>query len=112
MNNIPKILRQELSLDPCYYICARKNNDCKGRITWEHALYFAGKQVQEKFSIIPLCWQHHLGSKLDKRCNEWLALNNLFNCFDKGYQEEMFKKYKKAIPSWKQKYDFLNKIYK
>jgi hypothetical protein len=45
-----------------------------GRITWEHALIHAGKQVQEKFAVIPLCEFHHSGEGMVKKVNEVIAL--------------------------------------
>lgn len=84
MNNIPPKLRRELAADPYYKQCAREGlfgHECDGRITWEHALYFGGKQIQKRFAILPLCakahnvdlWQDR--GDLDKTINEWIALN-------------------------------------
>lgn len=78
MNNIPKKVKDEILQDPFYRFCARaKEPDeiCIGRITWEHALLYGGKQVQEKFAIIPLCEYHHLGDGLDKSINVRIALS-------------------------------------
>lgn len=82
MNKIPTKLREQLSEDPEYKVCARhKDGDCDGRITWEHAMIYAGSQVQERWAIIPLCEYHHAVNKhldgrgLDKRKNIWIALN-------------------------------------
>lgn len=60
MTKIPDALREELSNDPYYQTCARSiEHNCQGRITWEHAWIYAGKQIQEKWAIIPLCEFHH-----------------------------------------------------
>lgn len=57
---IPIALRNELSKDPYYSTCARANeHSCSGRITWEHCWIYGGKQIQEKWAIIPLCERHH-----------------------------------------------------
>ena len=72
---IPKQLLKEILADPYYKTCARLDSDCDGIITLEHALLYAGKQVQAKFAIIPLCWYHHLGDGLDKRWNIRKALS-------------------------------------
>lgn len=68
--------------DPYYKVCARKaDGGCNGRITWEHAIVFAGRQVNEKWAIIPLCTYHHAvnehqdGGQLDKDRNVQIALN-------------------------------------
>jgi hypothetical protein len=76
----PDILNDILS-DPFYTQCARKSDGgCSGRITFEHALLYAGRQIQEKWAIIPLCCRHHSIGEfmdtglLDKSKNEWLAI--------------------------------------
>lgn len=63
-----------MSNDLYYKHCARANFDCSGRITWEHAFIYAGKQINEKWAIIPLCVYHHLGEGLDKHENQRIAL--------------------------------------
>lgn len=74
MNNIPPKLRDELAADPYYKFCARSDEECRGRITWEHAFTYAGKQIQRKWAIIPLCEFHHLGAGLDKFINQCIAV--------------------------------------
>lgn len=75
MNSIPKKLRAQLADDPEYKYCARLGEmECSGRVTFEHALLYASRQIQERFAIIPLCWHHHLGDGLDKRWNIRYAL--------------------------------------
>lgn len=62
--------------DPYYRKCARRNyGNCDGRITIEHAIIYAGKQLSEMWSYVPLCWYHHLGPGLNKEINIILALN-------------------------------------
>lgn len=73
MNNMPKKLREELAELP--QVCARRGEDCEGRITWEHALLYANKSVQEPWAIIFLCEYHHLGAGLNKRWNIRKALS-------------------------------------
>jgi hypothetical protein len=60
--------------DPYYSICSRRNHECSGRITWEHCFIYGGRQIQEKWAIIPLCEYHHLGVGLNKRINERIAI--------------------------------------
>lgn len=75
MRQIPHKLRSVLSSKDEYGKCAREvEGACSGRITWEHAIIYAGKQVQEEWAIIPLCWYHHLGQGLDKRWNILYAM--------------------------------------
>lgn len=109
MNNMPLKLRKKLANDPFYDKCSRRGRECSGRITFEHALYYAGSQIQEEWAIIPLCWYHHLGEGLVKDFNEWVALNRLFS--NEEWLKEAKKKYSKAILNWKQRVLFLNKKY-
>ena len=75
MNSIPRKLRIELAADPYYKKCARADVECSGRITFEHAFTYAGKQIQERWAIIPLCVFHHLGEGLDKTINKEIAMS-------------------------------------
>lgn len=73
MSPIPARIKAQILDDPFYERCSRSSPECSGRITWEHAFTYAGKQVQEAWAIIPLCWHHHLGSGLVKRENQRIA---------------------------------------
>ena len=84
MNNIPTKLRNELVVDPEYKFCTRygwHDHECDGRITWEHTLIYAGKQLQIRSFIIALCefghsvGRHQDGGDLNKQINLWIALN-------------------------------------
>lgn len=99
----------EISSDPYYETCARKfDGGCKGRITWEHAIIYAGRQLNEKWAIIPLCSYHHAvdeyqdGGDLNKEKNEWIALNRA--------TDEELEEVSDAI-DYKAKRDRLNKKY-
>lgn len=82
MRKIPQELKDEIASDPYYEKCCMAfRGDCDGRITWEHSIVFAGKQLNEKWAIIPLCEYHHAvnkhqdGGDLNKEMNVWVALN-------------------------------------
>jgi hypothetical protein len=75
MSPIPAKLKKEILADPYYQKCARADYFCRGRITWEHAFLYAGKQIQEKWAIIPLCIFHHLDEGLNKGENQLIALS-------------------------------------
>lgn len=84
MTPIPPKLRKELAADPFYTVCARAglhDHECGGRVTWEHAVIFAGKQVQARWAILPICAKGHEvdryqdGGDLDKEVHLWIALN-------------------------------------
>jgi len=86
MSPIPFNLRIQLAKDPYYAKCARaEDGGCNGRITWEHAILYAGRQVQERWAIIPLCYRHHLGDLLDKTKNVILATNRATDDDKKKY---------------------------
>lgn len=90
MTKIPPKLRAQLTTDPYYKVCARKGileHECGGKITWEHAMTFGGKQIQERYAIVPLCERAHSvnnyqdGGDLNKNLNVWItqlvSLDNL-----------------------------------
>lgn len=60
MRAIPNKLREELANDTYYsQCCLYGRNECGGRIQWHHNLIFAGRQVNARFCILPLCEWHH-----------------------------------------------------
>ena len=76
MRPIPLKLRKVIDTDPYYRTCARaEDGGCWGRITIEHALIYAGKQINELWCLLPLCWFHHLGEGLNKAKNQLIALS-------------------------------------
>lgn len=84
MTKMPLKLRKEISVDPRYRICALcgiKGHVCGGRITMEHALIYAGKQIQEKWAIVPICAagqevdEYQDAHTMNKEMNQWVALN-------------------------------------
>lgn len=90
-------------------ICARHNDgNCAGRITFEHALIYGGKQIDETWAILHLCEFHHAvgiyqdGGDLNKEKNVWIALN-------RATEQELIK-YSKAV-NYLQLRERLNKIY-
>ena len=85
MRPIPPKLRAEMQSDPFYKICIRckllKDHVCEANplngqlIEWEHVIIYAGKQLNEKWAIIPICYLVHRGGLLNKEINLWIALN-------------------------------------
>src|SRR5581483_10401830 len=56
---IPKEIRDQLSKDIWRKECKIYDGKCDGRIQWHHAFTYAGKRINEMWSIIPLCKYHH-----------------------------------------------------
>ena len=76
-------------------VCARAGEGCGGRITWEHALIFGGRQIDEAWAIVLLCERHHGvnsfqdSGDLQKEKNVWIALNQA--------TDEALQKYSKVV---------------
>ncbi len=75
MRKIPATLREEMANDLYYHKCAKSSGECHGKIEWHHHLIFGGKQVNEKFCIIPLCKFHHDNIVRFKEEVDWIMLN-------------------------------------
>lgn len=82
MNNLPPKLRKQMNEMPEYKRCALLGyHVCGGRITREHAIIFAGKQLQELWAVPPICAagqevDHYQDAHtMDKKMNQWVALN-------------------------------------
>lgn len=98
--------------DPYYKVCARRTllhdhvcepNPLNGQlIEWEHTIIYAGKQLNEKWAIVPICYLTHRGGLLVKEINVWIALNRA--------TDEELNRISKAI-DYKRERDRLNKIY-
>lgn len=112
MGKIPLKVRAEIDADPTYKVCALKGlhgHICGGRITMEHALIYAGRQIQEKWAIVPICAR---GQEVDhyqdahtmvKELNQWVAFNQA--------TEDNFKPFYKAFPSYLSQRERLNRKY-
>lgn len=100
---IPKKIRDEMSEDPFYQQCCITGTpNTSAKVEWHHNLIYAGKQVQEKFAILPLREDIHRNIvKYKEKCN-WIMLNRA--------TPEQLEKYSKAI-NYKRELDRLNKIY-
>jgi hypothetical protein len=85
MRPISKTVKEALleRPDKCERFEMFHDHICKGRITWEHAIVYAGRQVDESWAIIKICaWAHDVdqfqdGHNLNKEKNEYIALFNM-----------------------------------
>lgn len=92
MNRIPKPLREQMAADPFYLQCAVTGIPAKQqKVEWHHALIFAGKQVQEKWAILPVLKEIHLKAenKRNKAVLDYIMLNRA--------TDEQLEKYSKTI---------------
>lgn len=66
---IPKKMREELAEDPFMSGCclSKYSDGCGGHIQWHHHLKYAGKRVNEKWCILPVCEWHHKKESLFKK---------------------------------------------
>ena len=69
MNNTPSWIKKHWKENPATRCERWQEGSCMGRLTKEHALTYAGRQIQELWAILTLCWFHHLGPGLDKHWN-------------------------------------------
>ncbi len=84
MTKIPQKVRKEIAADLTYKVCklaGYHGHICGGRITMEHALIYAGRQIQEKWAIVSICAagqevdQYQDAHTMNKELNQWVALN-------------------------------------
>jgi hypothetical protein len=81
MNNTPQWIKDEWDKVPREKLrCVRAaEGDCKGRLTKEHALEYAGRQIQELWAILDMCAFHHAvdrfqdGGKMMKKVHGVIA---------------------------------------
>ncbi len=92
MRSIPAKLRKDMEDDPYYKNCCITGMPGTAiKLEWHHNLIFAGKQVQEKFAILPICYDIHERVKSDQYLRgrlDWIMLNRA--------TDEQLKKYSKA----------------
>jgi len=89
MRPIPIKLRMQLMDNPSMNECVLRDEHCHGSIQWDHALTYAGKQVNEAWAIIPVCEAHHGAQHQRKR--EWLALSRAIKKELKHYPKIKYK---------------------
>lgn len=122
MRPIPKKLRQRLveskEMDECCcckYDDEEKRKSVKSRrtnIEWNHVWTFAGRQINEIWSLVPLCEYHHRGNngtitKAGKEASEYESVRKLI---DSGF--ENLSKYQKPMDNtWENLINYYTKYY-
>ena len=103
MRPIPPKLRAELADDPYMKKCLVKGiAPCSGRVEWHHVWIYAGRQINEKWAILPACHKHH------EEVNKYRNIKDFFErqSFTRTTIEEMQEKYPKK--NWYQIWYYLN----
>lgn len=82
VQKLGKITKNAVETDDFYRTCSLSRlGGCGGRISIEHAIIFAGRQLDEPWALIPLCAKHHGVDQyqdvtaVNKERSEWVALN-------------------------------------
>lgn len=76
MRKIPLALRADMERDPFYKRCAISGKPIgMVKIEWHHNLIYAGRQVNEKWCIIPLSKEIHDNIVRYKEEVDWIMLN-------------------------------------
>lgn len=78
MRPIPKKLRDEMAADPWYSRCCISGvPSVKAKIEFHHAFIFAGRQVNEKWCIIPVAASIHekVSNQIIREKIWWIILN-------------------------------------
>jgi len=103
MRPIPQDLKIEMESDPFYSrCCITGQHKTSVKIDWHHNLIYAGKQVNEKWCILPLAEDVHEKIVRYKEKCDWIMLN-------RGTDDQL-RKYSKAKDLIRER-DRLNKIY-
>ena len=98
---MPKWLKEDLENDSYYKKCCITGMSDE-KIDFHHNLIFAGKQINEKWCILPLLQSIHREIvKYKEKCN-WIMLNRATN--------KDLEKYSKVV-DYKRERERLNKIY-
>ena len=101
LRKIPLKLVKDLECDPFYKKCCITGRSDE-KLEWHHNLIYAGKQVNEKFCILPLLQSIHREIVKYKEKCDWIMLNRATDI--------ELEKYSKAI-DYKQMKVNLNKKY-
>lgn len=110
MTTLPLKQRSEMAADPEYSRCALQGlHECGGRVSWEHAMYYAGKKIQDRWAVIPICSlghgvdQYQDMASVSKEVRQWIALNRA--------TDAELAQYNRAVPSFFFQRDRLNTKY-
>ena len=111
MRAIPIKIRLKLAQDPEMGHCVYENSDapnnnCNGRIEFEHAFIYSGRQISEEWAIIACCTAHNRSSAMVKDYNQY---RGLLKAKRLGVWYQIKAKYPKF--DWDQLFNYLHKKY-
>lgn len=111
MRPIPKKLRDQLADDIFMKSCVYEspdapNHDCSGRIEWEHAWTYSGRQINEIWAIIGCCTAHNRSKAMDKDYNRY---RSILRAKELNLWPEVKAKYPKV--DWEQIFKHLSQKY-
>jgi len=110
MKPMPPKLRKELSKDSYYKkCCLTKSNE---NIEWHHAWIYAGKQINEKWAIMPVCKEKHSAYKDSDSIHNCLITRQIVKYLSllRINLDYLCKKFPRI--DWKQEFKYLESIYK
>lgn len=105
MRPIPPQLKKEMEADKFYdRCCVTGRHKTNVKVEWHHNLIYAGRQVNEKWCILPLAQYIHkrANEKEIKQYLDWIMLNRA--------TDEDLMRYSKAVDYIKKR-ETLNKYY-
>ena len=110
---IPPEIREKIADDPFMVFCIYErsdapNNNCDGRIEWEHAYLYSGKRINEQWAIVPCCTSHNRGKGIVKEYNRYIALLRAIKILPDGL-DDLMRRYPRH--NWKQDYNYLHTKY-
>lgn len=82
MNNVPQHLKEKWSTEKPI-CCQTDEGNCQGRLTKDHTIIFAGKQLQEDWAIVDACEYHH-------------AVNKYMDCGDLNREKHVYRALQRA----------------
>jgi len=86
MRKIPHSLQEDMANDPFYKKCCISGVST-GKIDWHHNLIYAGRQVNEKWCILPLAKQVHDNIQKHKEICDWIMLSRATEHDLRGYSK-------------------------
>lgn len=74
MRPLSEKLRLDFTADPNYAFCALRDGQCSSKVEWHHVFTYAGRQINERWAIVPACQYHHRNVSKYGDCFKLVAL--------------------------------------